>query len=132
MDNITQEASDLIEKVTTLVEEPKRASAFVPGESIVRYAGPTIDGTDIVSFLNAAVDSVSTGQFATGQNTRNFEKKLSEVFGVDGSVFVNSGSSANLISIATLCATGRLEQGDEVITTAATFPTTVNPVLLYH
>ena len=99
---------------------------------VIRYAGPQVDTDAMVRFLKVALDSIISGQLAAGPNVREFESTMARNFGVTGSVFVNSGSSANLLSIASLCAAGRLRPGDEVLTTATTFPTTINPLVLYQ
>ena len=120
--------------ILSLVEAAQKEAnePFVAGESVIRYAGPQVDANAMVRFLKVALDSITSGQLAAGPNVREFESTMARFFGVTGSVFVNSGSSANLLSIASLCAAGRLRPGDEVLTTATTFPTTINPLILYQ
>ena len=102
---------------------------FVAGESIVPVSGKVIDAADI----QAVVDSALDGWFTTGRFAREFEKKLARFVGVRCVSLVNSGSSANLVALSCLTSPKlgdrRLRPGDEVITVAAGFPTTVNPII---
>src|ERR1700678_1572537 len=102
---------------------------FVAGESAVPVSGKVIDAADI----QAVVDSALDGWFTTGRFARDFEKKLARFVGVRSVSLVNSGSSANLVALSCLTSPKlgdrRLRPGDEVITVAATFPTTINPIL---
>jgi CDP-6-deoxy-D-xylo-4-hexulose-3-dehydrase len=105
---------------------PKRA--FVPGTSSVPVSGKVIDGADI----SAVVDSALDAWFTTGRWAKDFEKKLARFFGLRSASLVNSGSSANLVALSALTSPKlgerALKAGDEVITVAAGFPTTVNPI----
>jgi CDP-6-deoxy-D-xylo-4-hexulose-3-dehydrase len=102
---------------------------FSPGESAVPVSGKVIDASDI----QAVVDSALDGWFTTGRFAKDFERKLARFVGVRCASLVNSGSSANLVAISALTSPklgGRqLKPGDEVITVAAGFPTTVNPII---
>jgi CDP-6-deoxy-D-xylo-4-hexulose-3-dehydrase len=102
---------------------------FVAGESTVPVSGKVIDAADI----QAVVDSALDGWFTTGRFAREFEKKLANFVGVRSASLVNSGSSANLVALSCLTSPKlgdrRLKPGDEVITVAAGFPTTINPIL---
>lgn len=77
--------------------------------------------------------AIADGVYTSGRWTHQFEKMLREYIGTRFALAVNSGSSANLLAIATLmdkeCGENRLQPGDEVITTALNFPTTVNPIV---
>jgi CDP-4-dehydro-6-deoxyglucose reductase, E1 len=101
---------------------------FVAGESAVPVSGKVIDAADI----QAVVDSALDGWFTTGRFAREFEKKLARFVGVRSVSLVNSGSSANLVALSCLTSPKlgdrRLRPGDEVITVAAAFPTTINPI----
>jgi CDP-6-deoxy-D-xylo-4-hexulose-3-dehydrase len=105
---------------------PKRE--FIPGTSVVPVSGKVIDAADI----SAVVDSALDGWFTTGRWAKDFEKKLAKFFGVRSASLVNSGSSANLVALSALTSPKlgdrQLQPGDEVITVAAGFPTTVNPI----
>jgi CDP-6-deoxy-D-xylo-4-hexulose-3-dehydrase len=102
---------------------------FVPGESPVPVSGRVFDETELQYLADATLDFwLTTGRFAA-----EFEKKFARYFGVRNAMLVNSGSSANLLALSCLTSP-RLEQrrllpGDEVITVAAGFPTTVNPII---
>lgn len=102
---------------------------FHPGQSPVPVSGKVIDSDDIRSVVDSALD----GWFTTGRFAEEFERKLARFVGVRSASLVNSGSSANLIAMSALTSPKlgdrRLKPGDEVITVAAGFPTTVNPIL---
>ena len=102
---------------------------FVPGTSTVPVSGKVIGPDDICSVVDSALD----GWFTTGRFAKDFERKLARFFGVRSASLVNSGSSANLVALSALTSPKlgdrQLKPGDEVITVAAGFPTTVNPIL---
>src|ERR1700753_1235944 len=101
---------------------------FIPGVSPVPVWGKCIDAADMCS----VVDSVLDGWFTTGRWAEDFERKLARFVGVRSASLVTSGSSANLVALSALTSSKfgerRLKPGDEVITVAAGFPTTVNPI----
>jgi CDP-6-deoxy-D-xylo-4-hexulose-3-dehydrase len=110
---------------------------FVPGESLVSYAGRVFDEREIVKLVDSSLDFwLTTGRFA-----EEFEKSFAKFFGRRHAHLVNSGSSANLLALTTLTAPqlderprkwggkAALKAGDEVITVAAGFPTTLNPII---
>jgi CDP-6-deoxy-D-xylo-4-hexulose-3-dehydrase len=101
---------------------------FVPGDSAVPVSGKVIDAAD----MSAVVDSALDGWFTTGRWAKEFERKLARFVGVRSASLVNSGSSANLVALSALTSpklgARALRPGDEVITVAAGFPTTVNPI----
>ena len=105
--------------------------AFAPGKSPIPASGKVIGSGEMCAIVDAALD----GWLTTGRFNRAFEKKLAEFLGVRYALTTNSGSSANLLAVAALASPGlgerALRPGDEVITVAAGFPTTVNPMLLY-
>ena len=102
---------------------------FVPGTSGVQVSGKVIDADDICAVVESSLDA----WFTTGRWAKEFEKKLARFFGVRSASLVNSGSSANLVALSALCSPAlkdrQLRPGDEVITVAAGFPTTVNPII---
>lgn len=104
---------------------------FEPGKSMVRYAGRVFDEKELQSLVEASLDFWLT----SGRFSDTFESAFSDFTGVEYSLLVNSGSSANLIAFATLTSPllgdKRLKNGDEVISVAAGFPTTVNPIIQY-
>jgi len=101
---------------------------FVAGSSVVPVSGKVIDAAD----MSAVVDSALDGWFTTGRWAKDFERKLARFFGLRSASLVNSGSSANLVALSALTSPKlgdrALKPGDEVITVAAGFPTTVNPI----
>ena len=124
-DKLRQQILDLTAQYHTEVFGPR---AFVPGTSNVPVSGKVIDAADI----SAVVDSALDGWFTTGRWAKDFERKLARFVGVRSASLVNSGSSANLVALSALTSPTlkdrQLKPGDEVITVAAGFPTTVNPI----
>src|SRR5580704_17717537 len=108
--------------------ELSRPGDFIPGVSPVPVSGKVIDGSDVSTVVDSALD----GWFTTGRYAESFERNLARFVGVRSASLVNSGSSANLIALSALTSPKlgdlRLRPGDEVITVAAGFPTTVNPI----
>jgi CDP-6-deoxy-D-xylo-4-hexulose-3-dehydrase len=102
---------------------------FVPGTSGVQVSGKVIDADDICAVVESGLDA----WFTTGRWAKDFERKLARFFGLRSASLVNSGSSANLVALSALCSPAlkdrQLKPGDEVITVAAGFPTTVNPII---
>ncbi len=103
--------------------------AFRPGIDPVPVSGRVFDAEEIVSLVDASLDFWLT----TGRYAERFEREFAEYMGVRFVSLVNSGSSANLLALSALCSPllkeRRLEPGDEVITVAAGFPTTLNPII---
>ena len=130
---MTEKAQALREQILALTQQfhaeafPPRD--FVPGTSAVPVSGKVIDGNDI----SAVVDSALDAWFTTGRWAKEFEKKLARFFGLRSASLVNSGSSANLVAFSALTSPKlgdrQIKPGDEVITVAAGFPTTVNPII---
>ncbi|MEG4967526.1 lipopolysaccharide biosynthesis protein RfbH [Microcoleus sp. B6-A1] len=101
---------------------------FVPGQTYVPVSGKVFDDRELVQLVDASLDFwLTTGRYAT-----EFEERFAEWMGVKHCLLVNSGSSANLLALSALTSPKlgdkRLQPGDEVITVAAGFPTTVNPI----
>jgi len=126
-------ASDLRNRLHQLVDEyfpaafPSRE--FQPGVSAVPVAGRVFDADELQHLLDATLDFwLTTGRFAA-----EFERKFANWFGIRSAILVNSGSSANLLALSCLTSERlgerQLRPGDEVITVAAGFPTTVNPAI---
>ena len=101
---------------------------FVPGTTRVPYAGRVFDAEELAVLVDASLDFwLTMGRFA-----REFERQFADFFGLGHAMLVNSGSSATLLALSCLSSATldrRLQPGDEVITVAAGFPTTVNPIL---
>lgn len=105
---------------------------FVPGQSPVQVSGKVYGDTDMQMLVDSALDFWLT----TGRFNDAFETKLAQRLGVRFALTTNSGSSANLLALSALTSTryvrdAALKAGDEVITVATGFPTTVNPALQY-
>ncbi len=130
---MSQRAEELRKQILELTAE-YHAEAFPPktfeaGQSFVPVSGKVIDGQDLSLLVDSALDC----WFTTGRFAKAFEKKLARFIGVRGCSLVNSGSSANLVALTALTSPKlgdrQLKPGDEVITVAAGFPTTVNPII---
>ncbi|MBT9139126.1 MAG: GDP-4-keto-6-deoxy-D-mannose-3-dehydratase / pyridoxamine-phosphate transaminase [Syntrophomonadaceae bacterium] len=111
------------------VHRPKNKAAFVPGKSRIPYAGRVYDEEEMINLVDSALDFwLTVGRFA-----KQFEEEFAKFLGVKHLILTNSGSSANLLAISALTSPKlgerRLKHGDEVITTACAFPTTVNPII---
>ena len=102
---------------------------FVSGESLVRYAGRVFDENELINLVDSSLDFWLTA----GRYADEFESRFANLFDVSDAILVNSGSSANLIAVSTLTSPKlgdrRLRPGDEVITVASGFPTTVAPLV---
>ena len=130
---MSERSEQLRKQILELTAEYHREAfpprAFIAGQSAVPVSGKVIDGAD----LSSVVDSTLDAWFTTGRFAKAFEKKLAKFMGVRGCSIVNSGSSANLVALTALTSPKlgdrRLKPGDEVITVAAGFPTTVNPII---
>jgi CDP-6-deoxy-D-xylo-4-hexulose-3-dehydrase len=126
------------EKIKNMVAEyyhqfhaPKQNVEFVPGTSRVNYAGRVFDENEMVNLADSMLDFwLTSGKFCDA-----FEARMSKMLGVKFSLLVNSGSSANLVAFNALTSPllkeRQIKKGDEVITVAAGFPTTVNPMIQY-
>ena len=108
-----------------------QAIDFVPGQTRINYAGRVFDEHEMVNVVDSSLEFWLT----YGKYSRSFEKRLAEYLGVTWSLLVNSGSSANLLAFMALTVPElkdrRILRGDEVITVAAGFPTTVAPIIQY-
>lgn len=129
MDKASQLRGQILELAAQYFEEISKPGDFVPGVSSVPVSGKVIDGADV----SAVVDSALDAWFTTGRFAETFQRNLARFIGVRSATLVNSGSSANLIAVSALTSPKigdrRLLPGDEVITVAAGFPTTVNPII---
>lgn len=109
--------------------EAGEKKAFVPGRDAVHYAGRQYDSEELVCLVDSSLDFWLTA----GRYAAEFEKGFATYHGVDHALLVNSGSSANLVAFSALTSPKlkdrRIKPGDEVITVAAGFPTTVNPII---
>ena len=118
----------ILELVADYSAEAFPQKAFVPGETHVPVAGRVFDAADVQSLIDSGLDFwLTEGRFA-----KQFELEFARFFKMRHAILVNSGSSANLLALtcltSSLLADRRLQPGDEVITVATGFPTTVNPI----
>ena len=104
---------------------------IIPGENYIPVTGKVLDVDDILHGVDATLDAWLT----TGRYAKDFERDFAAYFGSKAAVLVNSGSSANLVAFYALTSPSlgdrAVKPGDEVITVAAGFPTTVNPMIQF-
>jgi CDP-6-deoxy-D-xylo-4-hexulose-3-dehydrase len=126
-------ADELRDRISDMVAEYYReafpARTFIPGQSHVPVSGRVFDEDELEHLVDSSLDFwLTTGRFA-----EQFEREFAKFVGVREAVLVNSGSSANLLAVCALTSDRlgerQLKPGDEVITLAAGFPTTVNPIV---
>lgn len=125
---IRDQIMDLVQQYHAVAHAPK---AFTPGQSPVPVSGKVYGHEEMQLLVDSALDFwLTTGRFNT-----EFEAKLAAKLGVKHLLTTNSGSSANLLALSSLCSPylrgDALKPGDEVITVATGFPTTINPSLQY-
>ena len=127
--NTTLLRNSILTQVKAFIDQEVIVKTFVPGETYIPVSGKVLDGQDQAMLVDACLDGWLTG----GRFTDQFEKDLTHVTGARFACFVNSGSSANLLAVSALTSgllnERALKPGDEVITLAAGFPTTVNPII---
>jgi len=123
--------SDIFKLVEEYYNEVFAKKPFVPGVSHVPVSGKVFNHDE----LNHIVESALDGWFTTGRFNDAFESQLAKFINTKRVITVNSGSSANLIAFAALTAAElgdrRLKPGDEFISVAVSFPTTINPAVQY-
>lgn len=121
------EVMSIKEQIFALVEEyfSDNNEDFVPGESSIGVGFPCFDHNEI----NSALDSLLDLRLSQGNKVARFESDFSRYVGTKHGVAVNSGSSANLLAIASLVKTNRVQVGSEVIVPAATFTTVISPII---
>lgn len=132
MNNAESLRKDILEKVIAYHEAAFANNApFQPGTSRVPYAGRVFDEEELVGLVDASLDFWLT----YGKHSETFEKELAAYLNVKRCFLVNSGSSANLLAFMSLTSPTlgdrQLKRGDEVITVAACFPTTIAPIIQY-
>jgi len=131
-DRASQLRRQVLDLAAQYFTESSPPNDFIPGVSPVPVSGKIIDGADVAAVVDSALDA----WFTTGRFADTFERGLQRFVGIRSASLVNSGSSANLVAMSALTSTKlgdrRLMPGDEVITVAAGFPTTVNPIFQNH
>jgi CDP-6-deoxy-D-xylo-4-hexulose-3-dehydrase len=128
MTELDQLRKDIFDRVAHYYQLAHAQRPFIPGETRVGYAGRVWDEREMINMVDAILEFWLTA----GRYAQEFERRLGAFLGVREVIPVNSGSSANLVAITAL--TSRklerpLQPGDEVITPAVTFPTTLAPIL---
>jgi len=127
-EQIKAEIHQLVKEYYDLTHGAKK---HIAGQDFIPVSGKVFDHTEMQNIVDSALDA----WFTTGRFNSKFERELSKFIGVKFALTVNSGSSANLVAISGLCAPEwgdrAIKSGDEVITVAASFPTTINPLLSY-
>ncbi len=127
------DAKQLRSKILDLVIEYHKSAEknknFLPGKSLIPFAGRIYDEDELVNLVDSSLDFWLT----TGRYAEEFETKFAEIMQQRYCMLVNSGSSANLIAVSALFSpllkNKRIKPGDEIITVAAGFPTTVAPII---
>ncbi|WP_103636868.1 lipopolysaccharide biosynthesis protein RfbH [Campylobacter concisus] len=130
-DMLKQEILEKTKEYYELVHKPIQERKFIDGETRVNYAGRVFDAKEMQYLVDSALDFWLT----YGDYSKQFEKKIAEYLGIKYAFLVNSGSSANLLAFFALTSPllkdKQIKRGDEVITVAAGFPTTVAPIVQY-
>jgi len=120
---------EILERVIAYHAEAFLPKEFIPGVTPVPVSGRVFDGEDMVHLVDASLDFWLT----TGRYAEQFEREFAQYFGLRHALLCNSGSSANLLALSALTSPElgdrQLQPGDEVITVAAGFPTTLNPTV---
>ncbi len=123
--------NDIQKLITQYWQETFGKKKFRPGKDTIPASGKFFDAREMVAITEAALD----GWWTAGRFVEKFEKRFSRMLGLRYCITTTSGSSANLLAISALTSVHlgarRLKPGDEVITIAAGFPTTINPLILY-
>jgi len=111
--------------------ESEKDTTFVPGKSRINYAGRVFNAREMINLVDSSLDFWLT----TGRYAEKFEHDFAKFLGVKHCSLTNSGSSANLLAFMALTSPllgeRRIKKGDEVITVAAAFPTTIAPIVQY-
>jgi len=123
------ERAEILDLVRTFAQTSLAPRPFTRGESTVPVSGKVLDPDDLAALVDASLD----GWLTAGHFTTDFQDSLAAYVGTRSASFVNSGSSANLCALSALTSfkLGKraLQPGDEVVTVAAGFPTTLNPII---
>jgi CDP-6-deoxy-D-xylo-4-hexulose-3-dehydrase len=121
--------TEILKLVEKYYQERFAGRTFDPRADTIHYAGRVFDADELVKLVDSSLDFYLTASRYSDQ----FEAEFSEFFGLSNAFLVNSGSSANLVALTTLTSPKlgerRLQPGDEVVTVAAAFPTTVTPIV---
>ena len=118
---------EILEQIRVLIEQKQAEKTWVAGKDFVNYAGPYFDANEYV----AAAEALLNGWLVMGNKSLRFEQKFPQEFGKKYGILTNSGSSSNLLMMASLTSKRghNLPKGTKVLTPIAGFPTTLNPML---
>jgi CDP-6-deoxy-D-xylo-4-hexulose-3-dehydrase len=118
---------EILEQIRVLIEQKQAEKTWVAGKDFVNYAGPYFDADEYV----AAAEALLNGWLVMGNKSLRFEQKFPQEFGKKYGILTNSGSSSNLLMMASLTSKRgyNLPKGTKVLTPIAGFPTTLNPML---
>ena len=129
MSDAVELRKQILELVSRYCREKFGSNSFDPSRDLVHYAGRVFDAEELCNLVDASLDFYLTAN----RYAERFEADFAEYLGLDSALLVNSGSSANLVAVTALTSPNlgerRLRPGDEVITVAAAFPTTVAPLV---
>ncbi|MDW5549194.1 lipopolysaccharide biosynthesis protein RfbH [Methanosarcina sp.] len=130
-EQLKKEIFDKVVEYFTEIHLPTICAPFVEGKTRINYSGRVFDEKELINLVDSALDFWLT----YGKYSKEFEQKLAEYLDVRWAFLVNSGSSANLLAFYALTSPllkeRQIKRGDEVITVAAGFPTTVSPIVQY-
>lgn len=128
IDPLLSERNAILDAVIKFAEKSLAVKEFVPGVSNVPVSGKVLTPPDLAALVDSSLD----GWLTAGRFTEDFQRKLAKYVGARDCVFVNSGSSANLVALSALTSpklgSDQLKPGDEIVTVAMGFPTTINPI----
>lgn len=131
MSDIKTLRQEIIAKTIEYFDLKFSKTEFIPGKTRVNYAGRVFNEEEVVNAVEASLDFWLT----EGRFSEKFAEKISDYLGIEHVLLTNSGSSANLIAFAALTSdklgNKKLKPGDEVISVAAGFPSTVTPIIQY-
>lgn len=124
-----KQRQDILDQVRDYANLRQQTAEFIPGQHAIPPSGKVLGPEEFVHLVDASLD----GWLTTGRFNARFEEQLAGYLGVEHVLTCNSGSSANLLALSALTSPQlgerALKPGDEVITAAAGFPTTVNPIV---
>lgn len=127
-EKIRQQILKLVKEYSAIEFSPQ---TFMPGRTVIPPSGKLLNSSELEKMVEASLD----GWLTAGRFNEIFEKRLSQFIGIKHLITVNSGSSANLVAFSTLTSPKlgerAIQKGDEVISVAAGFPTTVNPIIQF-
>jgi len=129
MKNEKQLRKQVFKIVTQIQKNNKKKEVFIPGKTYINYAGRIYNEKEVINLVDSSLDFWLTA----GRYAQEFETRFAKYLNLKYAFLVNSGSSANLLAVSALTSPllkeHQLKPGDEVITTACGFPTTLNPIL---